>query len=95
VIVNGRALPVCGFEFSVFGTSFGDLDFAVGFSQLGVYLLLAFGTDAFGFAHISHPPSTASTIKAKGSRIMDIVTMRSYFRTFCVVEAEVTSRIEA
>ena len=94
MIVDGYALPVGGFEFAVFGALLGYLDFAVRLRELGVDFFLAFGADAFGFAHIN-PPRTASTINAKGRRIIDIVTMRSYLRTFCTVEAEVTKRIEA
>jgi hypothetical protein len=61
---------------------------------LGVNFFLAFGANAFGFAYISHPPSTASTIKAKGSKIIVIVTKRSYLRMFWIVEPDVIKRTE-
>jgi hypothetical protein len=63
---------------------------------LSINFLLAFRTDAFCFAQ-SNPPiigDNASIINANGRRIIDMVTMRSYFRTFDKVEAEVTRRIE-
>jgi hypothetical protein len=70
-----------GFEFAMFRALFCDLNFASVLRELSIYFLLAVRADTFGFAHINHP-STASTINAKGSRIMDIVTIRSYFRMF-------------
>jgi hypothetical protein len=94
VIVNGCALPVRSFEFAVFGALFGDLNFSVELGKLGVNFLLTFRTDAFSFAQINQPPRMASTINAKGNRIIDIVTNRSYFRIFAIVEAEVIKRIE-
>ena len=87
------ALPVGSFELTVFGTLLGDLDFAINLCKLSINFFLAFRTDALCFGHIN-PPSVASIINANGRRIIDIVTMRSYFRTFAVVEADVARRIE-
>lgn len=93
VVVYWCALPVGGSEFAMFIALFCDLDFAVCFSQLGVYFLLAFGTNAFGIAHVNHP-RTASTISAKGNSIIDIVTKRSYFRISAIVEVDMKRRNE-
>ena len=93
VVVYRCALPVRSLELAMFEAMFCNLDFAVGFPQLGVYFLLAFRTDAFGFAHINHP-RTASKMSASGNSIIDIVTKRSYFRIFCRVELEVNSRAD-
>lgn len=93
VVVYWCALPVGSFEFTVFEALFCDLDFAVGFPQLRVYFLLAFGTDAFGFAHSNHP-RIASTMRASGSSIIDIVTKRSYLRISAMVEVDTNKRTE-
>ena len=95
VVKDWLALPVGCFEFAVFGALFGDLDFAACLTKLGINFFLAFWTDAFGFTQSgSNHPTTASTISAKGSSIIDIVTMRSYLRIFAMVEAEVNRRAE-
>ena len=88
------ALPMGSLEFSVLGAVFSNLNFSVNFSEFGVNFFLTFGTDAFCFAH-NNPPTIASIIRAIGSRIIDMVTMRSYLRTFSTVEAEVIRRMEA
>jgi hypothetical protein len=93
VIKDICALPVSCFEISVFGALLGELDFSVGLCQLSVYFFLAFRTDAFCFGHRT-PPSVASIINANGRRIIDMVTIRSYFRTLDVDEAEVARRME-
>lgn len=86
------ALPMGCLEFAMFGALFGNLDFAVYVRELGVNLFLAFGTDAFGFTHYSSTPVIPSTINAKGSSIMDMVTMRSYLCMLATVEANVKRR---
>ena len=72
---------MCGLKVAVVGALFGELDFAVLVAELGINFFLAFGADAFGLAHINHP-TIASTIRARGRSIIDMVTMRSYLRTF-------------
>ena len=93
VVKYGGALPVCGLEVAVVGALFVDLDFAVLVAKFCVYFFLAFGADAFGLAHINHP-TIASTMRARGSNIIDMVTMRSYLRTFCTVDPDMKRRIE-
>jgi len=96
MVKYGVALPVGCFEVAVFGAFFGDLDFSACLTKLGIYLFLAFWTDAFGFTQSgNNHPTTASTISARGSSIIDIVTIRSYLRIFSMVEAEVNRRAEA
>ena len=77
-----------GLELAMFWTLFGDLDFPVGLCKLGIYFFLAVGADALCLGH-SIPPSVASIINASGNKIIDIVTLRSYFRTLVTDEAEV------
>ncbi len=92
MVKDGFALPVGGFEVAVFGALFGYLDFAVYVAELGVYFLLAFRTYTFGFTQLSSTPARPSAINAKGSSIIDMVTMRSYLRIFCTVDPEVNKR---
>ena len=96
-IKDAWALPVSSRKSSVLLASLGNQNFVVYLGQFCIYFLLAHGTDALGLLHTS-PPITgerASTINASGSRIMDIVTIRSYLRTFAGVEADVMMRIAA
>ena len=95
VIKNWNALPVGCFEIAVFGALFGDLNFAAYFAEFRVNFLLAFWADAFGFTQSSNHPTTASTMRARGSSIIDIVTIRSYLRISAMVEADVNRRAEA
>ncbi len=92
VFKNGFALPMGSFKVSMFGALFCDLDFAACVVQLSVDFLLAFRTDAFGFAYISHP-TIPSTMSANGSSIIDIVTNRSYLRISATVEADANRRM--
>lgn len=91
---DGFALPVGSFEVTVFGALLSDLDFIVDVGEVGIDFLLAFGADAFCLTQIKSTPAIASTISAKGSSIMDIVTMRSYLRMFVTVDADVNKRRE-
>lgn len=93
MVKDWLALPVCGFEFAMFWALFGDLDFGVLCAKLGINFFLAFRTDAFGFTQIWSTPAIASTINAKGSSIIDMVTMRSYLRMLAIVVAEVNKRM--
>jgi len=52
MVEDGFALPVCGFEFAVFGALLADLYSAILLRELGVDFLLAFWADAFGFTHL-------------------------------------------
>lgn len=95
-IVDIGTLPVSGGKSSVFTAFFGNQNFTIYFSQFHIYFLLAHGADAFGFLH-KNPPiigDSASMMRDNGSRIMDIVIKRSYFRTFSAVAVEVTRRAE-
>lgn len=85
-------LPVGSFKIAVFGALFGNLDFAVDIGKLSIDFLLALWADAFCFAHINHP-TMASTIRARGSNIIDIVTIRSYLRMLATVDADVNNLI--
>ena len=90
------AFPVSSWKSSVFLTGLGYQNFTVYLCQFCIYFFLAYWTDAFCLFH-SKPPiigDSASIISDRGSRIMDMVIRRSYFRTFWTVEAEVTRRIE-
>ncbi len=93
MVKDGLALPVGGFEVAVFGALLGNLDFAILAVELRVYFLLAFRTDAFSFTHYSSTPRIASTISAKISSIIDMVTMRSYLRILATVVADVKRRM--
>ena len=86
-------LPMCRFKVAVLGALFANLYFAACLPNLGVNFLLAFRTNAFRFAH-SNQPTTASTMSARGSSIIDMVTKRSYLRIFATVEAEMNRRRE-
>lgn len=90
---DGLALPMGGFKIAVVGALLDDLDFPAYVAQLSVYFLLAFWTDAFGFAQ-SNTPIMPSTISASGNSIIDIVTKRSYLRIFAMVEFAVNKRID-
>lgn len=93
VVKDGGTLPVGGLKVAMVGALFCDLDFAVFVAELGVDFFLTLRADAFGLAHINHP-TMASTIRARGSSIIDMVTMRSYLRTFCTVDPEMKRLIE-
>src|SRR3989304_3932869 len=96
-VEDAWTLPVSRRKSSVLLTVFGNEDFAIFLGQFRIYFLLALWTDAFCLFQTS-PPITgerASTINASGSRIMDIVTIRSYLRTFAGVEADVMMRVDA
>jgi hypothetical protein len=95
-VEDAGALPVSRRKSSVLLTGLDNQNFTICPYQFGIYFLLTNWTDALGFLHTS-PPITgerASTINASGSRIMDIVTIRSYLRTFAGVEADVMMRID-
>ena len=87
MIKDVGALPVSSLEVAVGGAVFCELYFAVLIVELGVDFFLAFGADAFGLAHINHL-AMASTMRASGNNIIDMVTMRSYLRMFCMVDPE-------
>src|SRR4030042_1463991 len=95
-VEDAGALPVSRGKSSVLLTGLDNQNFTVCPDQFCIYFLLTNWTDALGFLHTS-PPITgerASTINASGSRIMDIVTMRSYLRTFTGVAADVMMRLD-
>ncbi len=96
MIEDAWTLPMSSFESSVVSALFCDFNLFVDFTQLGINFFLALRAHALRLAH-SNPPIiglSASIISANGSRIIDMVTIRSYFRTRKAVETEAANRIE-
>jgi hypothetical protein len=94
--VYSWALPMRCVKSSVRLAGLIDINFAILLNKRCLNFSLAFGANAFCF-YYNKPPivvDKASRIKEMGSRIMDIVIKRSYFRTFATVELKVTRRIE-
>ena len=82
VVVDWWALPVSSFKFAVFGALLCDLDFAVACVSWASIFFWHSGQMLLVLLTLTIP-TMASTISANGSRIIDMVIMRSYFRTFC------------